>query len=64
VRTSAGTFTRRGVRTGAEVDGRVPVFAGLREGDEVVVGGNLFLDQILGAARPEGAGEAQTAKVP
>ena len=62
VRTAPGTFTRRGVRAGAEVDGRMPVFAGLREGDEVVVGGNLFLDQILGAARPDGIAETQTAK--
>jgi len=64
VRSAPGTFTRRGVRTGPEVEGRMPVLAGLHEGDEVVVGGNLFLDQILTAARPEGVGEARTAKVP
>jgi membrane fusion protein, heavy metal efflux system len=64
VRTGAATFTRRGVRTGPEMDGRLPVLAGLHEGDEVVVGGNLFLDQILAAARPEGLAGAQTAKVP
>jgi cobalt-zinc-cadmium efflux system membrane fusion protein len=49
VREAPGTFTRRAVRVGPEVDGRVPVYAGLKEGDEVVVAGNLFLQQILGA---------------
>lgn len=50
VRTDASTFTRRAVRVGRESDGRRPVLAGLREGDEVVVGGNLFLDQLLASA--------------
>src|SRR5262249_55800046 len=49
VRDSPGTYTRRAVRVGPEVDGRVPVYAGLKEGDEAVVAGNLFLQQILGA---------------
>jgi cobalt-zinc-cadmium efflux system membrane fusion protein len=45
------TFVRKPVRIGHEVDGRVPVLSGLREGDEVVVTGNLFLQQILGSGR-------------
>jgi len=52
VRSEGGTFTRRAVRVGAEVEGRVPVLQGLQVGDEVVVAGNLFLQQILGSARP------------
>ncbi|HEX4332999.1 MAG TPA: efflux RND transporter periplasmic adaptor subunit [Usitatibacter sp.] len=55
VRTAAYTFTRHAVRVGRESDGRRPVLAGLREGDEVVVGGNLFLDQLLASAPPQPA---------
>jgi hypothetical protein len=51
VRTDGDTFTRRAVRVGGETGGRMPVQAGLREGEEVVVAGNLFLDQILNSAR-------------
>ncbi len=54
VRTEGNTFTRKPVRVGREVDGRVPVMSGLKEGDEVVVAGNLFLEQILSTVRPEG----------
>lgn len=53
VRTSPDTYVRRVVRVGRENDGHVPVLAGLREGDDVVVGGNLFLDQILASAPPQ-----------
>jgi cobalt-zinc-cadmium efflux system membrane fusion protein len=49
VREAPGTYTRRPVRVGPEVDGRVPVYSGVREGEEVVVAGNLFLQQMLGA---------------
>jgi cobalt-zinc-cadmium efflux system membrane fusion protein len=52
VRTGAGTFTRRVVRVGRESDGRRPVMAGLKEGDEVVVAGNLFLEQLLASSPP------------
>jgi cobalt-zinc-cadmium efflux system membrane fusion protein len=51
VRTNGNTFTRRPVRVGGDVNGRMPVQSGLREGDEVVIAGNLFLDQILNSAR-------------
>jgi multidrug efflux pump subunit AcrA (membrane-fusion protein) len=52
LRTGAETFTRRAVRVGRESDGRRPVLSGLKEGDEVVVAGNLFLDQLLASAPP------------
>jgi hypothetical protein len=42
------------VKVGREADGRVTVYAGLKEGDEVVVAGNLLLDQILANAPPQG----------
>jgi cobalt-zinc-cadmium efflux system membrane fusion protein len=54
VRTDGSTFVRKPVRIGREADGRVPVLTGLKEGDEVVVAGNLFLEQILSSARPGG----------
>jgi cobalt-zinc-cadmium efflux system membrane fusion protein len=47
VREAAGTYARRAVRVGPEIDGRLPVYGGLKEGDEVVIAGNLFLQQIL-----------------
>ena len=49
VREAPGTYTRRPVRVGPEIDGRVPVYSGVKEGEEVVVAGNLFLQQMLGA---------------
>lgn len=51
VREAPGKFTRRAVRVGNEVDGRMPVYSGLKDGDEVVVAGNLFLQQMLAAVR-------------
>jgi len=54
VRTAPDTFTRRAVKVGREVDGRVTVHAGLKEGEEAVVAGNLLLDQILANAPPQG----------
>lgn len=51
VRTGGNTFTRRALRVGGEVNGRMPVQAGLREGEEVVIAGSLFLDQILNSTR-------------
>ena len=62
VRTGPGTFTRRAVRVGPQVDGRLPVFSGLKEGDEAVVAGNLFLEQMVANARTEPL--ETTAKVP
>jgi cobalt-zinc-cadmium efflux system membrane fusion protein len=56
VRMSDGTYVRRAVRVGAEDSGRMPVLAGLREGEEVVVAGNLYLAQLLGSVKP-GAGD-------
>lgn len=53
VRTGPETFTRHTVKVGREIDGRVPVFSGLKEGQEAVVSGNLLLDQILANAPPQ-----------
>ncbi len=46
-------FARRAVRVGPQSEGRMPVMSGLREGDEVVVSGNLFLEQMVASARTE-----------
>ena len=53
VRTGGNTFTRKPVRVGRELDGRMPVLSGLQEGEEAVVAGNLFLDQIIASARAD-----------
>jgi cobalt-zinc-cadmium efflux system membrane fusion protein len=50
---AGNTFTRRPVRVGREIEGRMPVLSGLQEGEEAVVAGNLFLDQIIGSARAD-----------
>ena len=55
VRTGGNTFTRKPVRVGRELDGRMPVLSGLQEGEEAVIAGNLFLDQIIASARDEEA---------
>ncbi len=54
VRTAPDTFTRRAVKVGRDIEGRVTVLGGLKEGEEVVVAGNLLLDQILANAPPQG----------
>jgi membrane fusion protein, heavy metal efflux system len=59
VRTDADTFVRKAVRPGRETEGRVPILSGLKEGEEAVVGGNLFLEQILSSSRPEGEAVAK-----
>jgi cobalt-zinc-cadmium efflux system membrane fusion protein len=51
VKTGPGTFTRRGVRLGNSYANLVPAIAGLKEGDEVVVGGGLYLQQLLVSAQ-------------
>jgi cobalt-zinc-cadmium efflux system membrane fusion protein len=62
VRGEGGAYTRRAVRVGPEVNGRVPILVGLKEGEEVVTAGNLFLQQILAGARTgEAAADAATA---
>ena len=62
VRSGGNTFTRRPVRVGRELDGRMPVLAGLKEGEEVVVAGNLFLDQIVSSAPSEADAAAKAKK--
>ena len=59
VRTDADTFVRKAVRPGRETEWRVPILSGLKEGEEAVVGGNLFLEQILSSSRPEGEAVAK-----
>jgi cobalt-zinc-cadmium efflux system membrane fusion protein len=63
VRTAPGTFTRRAVRIGTETDGRVPVISGLKAGDEVVVAGNLFLQQLVASGR-SGSGDGGEGRKP
>jgi cobalt-zinc-cadmium efflux system membrane fusion protein len=53
VRNDRNTFTRKAVRIGRETEGRMPVLSGLKAGEEVVVSGNLFLEQILTTTKPE-----------
>ncbi len=50
VKTSPGAFTRRSVRVGPSLGETQPVLAGLKEGDEVVMSGALYLQQMLVAA--------------
>lgn len=51
VKTSPQQFARRGVKVGAETAGLIPVFSGLKEGEEVATSGNLFLQQMIVASR-------------
>lgn len=56
VRTAEGTYARRPVRVGPDVDGLMPVLQGLKAGEEVVVSGNLLLQQVFANPRaPEDA---------
>ena len=50
VKTAPGTFTRRSVRVGSSYGSALPVLAGLKEGEEAVVSGALYLQQMLVAA--------------
>ena len=47
VKTAAGSFTRRGIRLGPAYGDALPILAGLKEGEEVVVAGALYLQQML-----------------
>ena len=55
VKTAAGAFTRRSVRVGPSFGESVPVLAGLTEGEEVVLAGALYLQQMLVAAGTKAA---------
>jgi cobalt-zinc-cadmium efflux system membrane fusion protein len=61
VKTAKGVFTRKGIRVGAASNGVMPVLAGLKEGDEVVVTGSLYLQQLLAAGGVK-ADAAESAK--
>jgi RND family efflux transporter MFP subunit len=45
VRVAEGQFVKRTVKTGSQVGGNVPVLSGLSAGDQVVVGGNVFIEK-------------------
>ena len=47
VKEAADRYTRRVVRVGPEVEGRMAVVSGLKEGEDVVVSGMLFLEQMV-----------------
>lgn len=64
VRTGPATFARRAVRVGPQADGRMPVYSGLHEGDEAVVTGNLFLEQMVASARVEPLATTASARAP
>ena len=51
VKTAVGTFVRRGVRLGSSYGDVLPVLAGLRQGEEVVVSGGLNLHQMLESSK-------------
>ncbi len=62
VKTGEGQYTRKGIRAGSASGGAMPVFSGLKEGDEVVIAGNLAMEQMLEDAGVKGdAPEAQAA---
>ncbi len=51
VKSGPQQFARRAVKVGAESGGMVPVLGGLREGEEVAISGNLYLQQMIATAR-------------
>ena len=50
VREAPDRYVRRPVRVSPEVDGRMQVYSGLKQGEDVVVTGMLFLEQIIASA--------------
>ena len=50
VKTAAGAFTRRSVRVGPSLGDALPVLVGLAEGEDVVMSGVLYMQQMLVAA--------------
>ena len=55
VREAPERYVRRAVRVGPEVEGRMQVLAGLNVGEDVVVAGMLFLEQMVASASPVAA---------
>src|SRR5262249_4675135 len=62
VRTDDHTFIRHPLRVGVEFEGRTSIASGLAAGEEAVVSGNLFLQQILAQGQAEAP--QKTAKQP
>jgi len=58
VREARDRFTRKPVRVGPDVDGRMQVLSGVKAGDDVVVAGTLFLQQLVANAEGAPAAEA------
>lgn len=55
VRTATGTFSRRAVTTGADIEGEVEVLSGLTEGDVVAAAGAFLLkSELLASTGDEG----------
>jgi hypothetical protein len=50
VQTAPGHFQRRTVKVGTEQDGKIPVFAGIMAGQQVVAEGALLLQSIVNPA--------------
>ena len=50
VREAPDRFTRKAVRVGPDVEGRMQVMSGLQQGEDVVVAGMLFLQQLVANA--------------
>lgn len=61
VKTAPTTFRRKGIRVGSVIDGAMPVLSGLSEGEDVVIAGSLFLQQMLVSAgmKSEAVGSAK-----
>ena len=57
VREAPDRFTRKPVRVSADVEGRMQVLSGLNQGDDVVVAGMLFLQQLVASAEAAPAPE-------
>jgi hypothetical protein len=56
VQVGAGQFVKREVKAGDPIGGRVPVQSGLSPGDQVVVGGNVFIEKEQEQLETEKAG--------
>jgi len=65
VRQSDRSFVRRAVTTGQEFGDAVAISVGLKAGEEVVVTGNLFMQQLFATQRQrQDAGDNSTATPP
>lgn len=56
VQISPGEFLKRTVKVGGQIGGKLPVISGLSPGDQVVVGGNVFIEKAQQQLESEKAG--------